>query len=81
MEMSQTDQFFSKNDSPFHFFFLSRAAPMAPGSSQAKVDSELWLPAYATITATATPDLSHVYDLYHSSWQCWILNPLSEARG
>ena len=26
------------------------------------------------------PDPSHVCDLYHSSWQCWILNPLSEAR-
>ena len=25
-------------------------------------------------------DLSHVCDLYHSSWQCWILNPLSKAR-
>ena len=31
-------------------------------------------------TATAMWDLSHVCDLRHSSWQCWILNPLSEAR-
>ena len=23
---------------------------------------------------------SHVYNLYHSSWQHWILNPLSKAR-
>ena len=30
--------------------------------------------------ATATPDLSHVCDLPHSSRQCRILNPLSEAR-
>ena len=29
------------------------------------VESELQLPAYAT----ATPDLSHVCDLHHSSWQ------------
>ena len=34
--------------------------------------------AYAT--ATPTPDLSCVYNLYHSSWQCRIPNPLSEAR-
>ena len=26
------------------------------------------------------PDLSHIYDLYPSSQQCQILNPLSEAR-
>ena len=31
-------------------------------------------------TATATPDPSHVCDLYHSSWQSQILNPMSEAR-
>ena len=30
--------------------------------------------------ATAMPDLSHVCDLYHSSRQRWILNPLSETR-
>jgi len=35
------------------------------------------LPAYAT----ATPDPSRVCDLHHSSWQHWILNPLSEASG
>ena len=39
---------------------------------------ELQLLAYAT--ATATPDLSLVFDLHHSSWQCQTLNPLSEAR-
>ena len=42
------------------------------------VESELQLPAYAT--ATATQDLSHICDLHHSSWQCQILNPLSQAR-
>ena len=41
---------------------------------------ELQLPAYATATATATQDLSSFCDLYHGSWQCWILNPLSRAR-
>ena len=42
------------------------------------VQSEPQLLAYAT--ATAMPDLSHVCDLHHSSWQCWISYPLSEAR-
>ena len=30
--------------------------------------------------ATAMWDLSRVCDLYHSSRQCWILNPLNEGR-
>ena len=29
---------------------------------------------------TAHPDPSRICDLYHSSWQCHILNPLREAR-
>ena len=39
---------------------------------------ELQLLVYAT--ATVTWDLSCICDLHHSSWQCGILNPLSEAR-
>ena len=39
---------------------------------------KLELPTYTT--AIARSDLSHVCDLHHSSWQCLILNPLSEAR-
>ena len=39
--------------------------------------SELQLPAYTR--ATAMRDLSPVCNLYHSSWQHRILNPLSEA--
>ena len=42
------------------------------------VKVELQPPAYTT--ATATPDLSCVCDLHHSSQQRQILNPLSEAR-
>ena len=42
------------------------------------VESKLQLLAYTT--ATAMSDLSQVYDLHHSSGQCWILNPLSAAR-
>ena len=39
---------------------------------------ELQLPAYTTTTATQDPSL--VCNLHHSSRQCRILNPLSEAR-
>ena len=42
------------------------------------VESEPQLLANATATATADP--SHICDLHHSPQQCWILNPLSEAR-
>ena len=42
------------------------------------VKPELQLAAYTT--ATATPDPSRICDLHHSSWQCRILNPLSETR-
>ena len=31
-------------------------------------------------TASAMPDLSHVCDLHHSSWQCQTPDPLNEAR-
>ena len=41
-------------------------------------ESELQLLAYTS--ATATQDLSHICDLHCSSWQCWVLNPLSGAR-
>ena len=42
------------------------------------VESELQLLVYTT--ATATQNRSHICKLHHSSWQPWILNPLSEAR-
>ena len=42
------------------------------------VKLELQLLAYST--ATATKDPSCICDLHHRSLQCWILNPLSEAR-
>ena len=40
--------------------------------------SELQLPGFAT--ATAKPDLSFICNLHHSTWQCQILNTLSEAK-
>ena len=42
------------------------------------VKPELQLLAYTT--ATATRDPSCICNLHHSSWQFWVLNPLSEAR-
>ena len=44
------------------------------------VEWELQLLAYITATATATWDLSLIYNLPHSSWQCQIPGPLGEAR-
>ena len=57
------------------YFLLFKAAPAAYGNSQAR--GRIRATAYAT--ATAIPDPSYVCDLHHSSWQCRILNPLSEA--
>ena len=57
----------------FIYLCLFRAAPAAYGVSQARD--------LIGATATATWDPSCVCDLHHSSRQCWILNPLSEARG
>ena len=51
---------------------------MAHGVPRLRVETELQLPAYATVTAM--PDLSCVFHLQHSSLQCQILNPLNKAR-
>ena len=61
---------------PLFFFLLFMATPSAYGDSQLGIELEPQLPA----TATATPDLSRVCDLHHSSWQRRILNPRSKAR-
>ena len=42
------------------------------------VESELQLPALQL--QPQQWDLNHICDLCHCSQQCWILNPLSEAR-
>ena len=61
----------------FFFAFSLGPHPLAYGGSQAR-GREQQLPAY--VTATAPPDPSCVCNLHHSSGQCQILNPLSEAR-
>ena len=62
---------------PFFFLFLG-LHPRRMEVPRLGVESELKPPAYAT--ATATRDLKRVCDLHHSSRQCQILYPLSEAR-
>ena len=62
-----------------NFFFLFRPPhPRHMEVPRLVVELALQLPAYTT--ATAMWDPSHVCDLYHSSWQHRILNPLSEVR-
>ena len=58
----------------FCFFVFVGLHPRYVEVPRLGVKSELQLP------ATAIWDLSHVCDLHHSSRQCWLLNPLSEAR-
>ena len=50
----------------------------AYGGLRLRVQLEMQLPAYTTVTATWDPNL--VWELHHSSQQHQILNPLIEAR-
>ena len=71
-----------KKAQSFFFFFLVFLGPhLRPmGVPRLGVQSEPQLLAYATATATATQDLSCMFDLHHSPRQRRILNPLREAR-
>ena len=63
----------------FIFFFSLLELPLWPiDVPRLGVKQELQLPAYTT--APAMPELSRICNLHHSWWQCWIFNPLSEAR-
>ena len=63
----------------FSFFFLFLGPHMQHMEvPRLGVECELQLPAYTT--ATAMPDLSSICNLHHTSQQCQIFNPLSEAR-
>ena len=62
----------------FFFFWFLLLPPQHMAVPSLGVQLELQLLAYTR--ATATQDLSHVYDLYNSSGQCQVFNPLSEAR-
>ena len=56
-----------------------RATPRRIEVPRLVVESELQLLVYATTTATWDPRC--ICSLYQSFRQCWILNPLIEARG
>ena len=63
------------------FFFLLSFLGLHPRHMKVHrlgIKSELQQP--ACTTAEATPDLSHISDLHHSSRQGRILNPLGKAR-
>ena len=66
------------NSDVWNFFFLFMATLEALEVPRLGVKSELQL--LANATATAALDLSHIYNLNHSLWQCRILNPLNKAR-
>ena len=58
------------------FFFFLGPHPWHMEVPRLEVESELQLPVYTT----ATPGLSCLCDLHHSSWPRQIFNPLSETR-
>ena len=62
----------------YFLFVFSRAAPLAHGGSQAR--GLIGAVASGLHHSHSNLDPSHVFDLHCSSWQRWILNPLSEAR-
>ena len=67
-------------DSSLFFFFFCFLGLHSGHMEVPRLRVALELQPSAYTTATATWDLSHVCDLYHSSQPGWILNPLSEAR-
>ena len=60
-------------------FFFFKTACAAYVNSWAR--GQIGAAATAYAIATAMPNLSCICNLGCSLWQCWILNPLSEARG
>ena len=62
------------------FFFFCFVGPPLRHMEVPRLGVQSEPPLLAYTTATATPDPSHVCHLHHSSRQCRILNPLSEAR-
>ena len=61
------------------FFFFVFLGPHPRHMEVPRLGAELKLHLPADIKATTTPNLSHICDLHHSSWQGRILNPLSAA--
>ena len=61
----------------FFFFAFFRATPGHMEVPRLGVKLELQLLAHATTRATRYPN--HIFDLHCSSWQHWILHPLSQG--
>ena len=61
-----------------YIFFLFRAAPMSYQSSQAR--GQIRAIAAGLPHSHSKQDPSCICDLHHSLWQCWIPDPLNEAR-
>ena len=64
----------------FPFFFFLGPLLWHMEVPRLGINSELQLLVYTTATAIAMPDLNCIFNLYHSSWQRWIPDPLSKAR-
>ena len=64
----------------FYFIFFCFSGPHLWHMEVPRISLDLEVQLLAYTRATATPDLSHICDPRHSSWQTWTLNPLSEAR-
>ena len=64
----------------FFFFFCLFLGPHPRHMESPRLGVELELQLLTYTTATATQDPSHICNLYHSSQQRRIPNPLSKAR-
>ena len=62
----------------FFFFFFFRAAPTAYGNSQTR--GQIRAAATGLHHSHSNENPSHVFNLCHSSWWRWTLNPLSGTR-
>ena len=62
------------------FFFFGFLGPHLRHMEVPRLGVQLELQLLAYATAIVTPDLSCIFNLYHSPPQCQILNPLSKAR-
>ena len=65
---------------PFFFFFLFFLGLHLQHMEVPRLGAKSEIQLLAYTTAIATQDPSRVCDLYYSSLQCQMLNPLSEAR-
>ena len=65
----------------FYFIYLLFFLGPHPWHTEVpRIGAEMELQLLAYTTDLATRDLSCVCNLHHSSWQCWIFNPLSDVR-